>query len=277
MIPISQKVKHIINLTVRVYTEVREENWFQYISDYVKSIYSAINSRGFKILKEGQNENKFHSYSIIFQPDGKDYEFNHRILEFQIDLRDHPCNSEANGSVIRDYYIANELYDEMLAALRKIWRILDDLQKSDFNSFSALSQASIIKSTQLTVDVNLCTCDPDRLSVDLTGHEIGEHVLCDTDYATRAILGEFYDRGYDLGHIENNWPYSRKIYLDDGSWLEVNLSETACQVDSSFHDIEIRQGEYGIYNVFVNGNIFDNIWEAIDFATECICVEGENK
>lgn len=129
----------------------------------------------------------------------------------------------------------------------------------------------------LIINVKLCTAVSDKLSVDLDGSTLKEHVLSDIDYATRAILGEFYDREYDLVDSENHWPYSRKFYLNNGSMLEVNLSKTAHQVKLPFPDIGARRGDYGIYNVVVNDEKFDSIWEAIDFAIELICEEGENR
>lgn len=130
---------------------------------------------------------------------------------------------------------------------------------------------------KLTMNVSLCTIHADKLSVNLTGREITEHVLFDTDVATRDILNEFYSRGCDLKSTENNWPYSRKFHLDDGSLLEVNLSKAAHQVDSSFSDIRVNEDDYAIFDVSVNNKLFTNIWEAVDFAIETICEEGENK
>ena len=130
---------------------------------------------------------------------------------------------------------------------------------------------------KLTIDVSLCTIHPDKMAVNLTGQEITEHVLFDIDVAIKDILGEFYDRGCDLKSTENNWPYSKKFCLDDGSLLEVNLCKAAHQVDSSFSDIRVNEDDYAIFDVSVNNKLFTNIWEAVDFAIETICEEGENK
>ncbi len=129
----------------------------------------------------------------------------------------------------------------------------------------------------IVMNVELCTTGSDKLSVNLTGQEITEHVLFDIDVAIKDILGEFYDRGCDLKSTENNWPYSKKFYLDDGSLLEVSLSKTAHQVDSSFSDIRVNEDDYAIFNVSVNNKSFTNIWEAVDFATECIYEKGETR
>ena len=118
----------------------KSDEWLKQVNDLVRSIIGSMNGKKFKIIKACPS-NKSYTYYIRFQPSDKNGDLWDQELELQIELRDHASKTHAsvgeitNRFLVKTYYLEDKTYKDMLALMREIWRILDDLQNGDFSSF----------------------------------------------------------------------------------------------------------------------------------------------
>ena len=118
----------------------KTDEWLKEVNDIARSIIGSMQGRNFKIIK-AYPSHKSYTYYIRFQPTDTNGDLWDQILEFQIELRDHPSKSHTDlGQVsenllVKTYYLDDEQYKNAYALMQEIWRMLDDLQKGDFSSF----------------------------------------------------------------------------------------------------------------------------------------------
>ena len=96
--------------------------------------------RKFKILKAYPSK-KSYIYYIRFQPADKQGDLWDQELQLQIELRDHISDTHTDiGEVtpellVKTYYLNGKTERDIMSLMRDIFKILDDLEDGDFNSF----------------------------------------------------------------------------------------------------------------------------------------------
>ena len=108
----------------------------QIYEDFVESMISPMQARGFKIIKEYQS-NKSYAYYIDFYPVDKQ---GNLLDEIHVVFRiaDHDLSHGRQGAVsserfIKSFTINNLSYDKMLPFIKRIGIICDHLQEGDYD------------------------------------------------------------------------------------------------------------------------------------------------
>jgi len=120
----------------------KSDEWLQHVNDLARSIYGSMIARKFDVFK-AQPSKKSYTYYLAFRPADKDGNLWDRELGLQIELRDHMSSTHddigevTTKFIVKTYYLENKSYRDMSDMLREIWRILDDVQKGDFSSFTS--------------------------------------------------------------------------------------------------------------------------------------------
>lgn len=118
----------------------KSDEWLKQVNDIVRSIYSGMVARKFKILK-AKPSNKSYTYYFKFQPTDENGDLWDATLELQLELRDHVSTTHGDLSDVskdirfRTYYIEDNEYRNAMSMLKEICNIFDDLQKGDFSTF----------------------------------------------------------------------------------------------------------------------------------------------
>ena len=119
----------------------RQSNeWLKHVNDLARSIIGSMQGRKFKILKAYPSK-KSYTYYIRFQPADKQGDLWDQELQLQIELRDHISDTHTDiGEVtpelfVKTYYLNGKTERDMMSLMRDIFKILDDLENGDFNSF----------------------------------------------------------------------------------------------------------------------------------------------
>ena len=118
----------------------QSDEWLKHVNDLARSILGSMKGRKFNILR-AEPSNKSYTYYITFQPANKDGDIWEQDLELQLELRDHVSKTHSDlGAIsekliVRTYYLNGKTYSDMLAVLKEVWHILDELQEGNFESF----------------------------------------------------------------------------------------------------------------------------------------------
>lgn len=116
------------------------DSWLKHVNDLARSIIGSMQGRHFKILKAYPSK-KSYTYYIRFQPADKRGDLWDQELQLQIELRDHFSKTHTDiGEIapelfVKTYYLNGKNERDMMSLMKDIFRILDDLENGDFNSF----------------------------------------------------------------------------------------------------------------------------------------------
>ena len=118
----------------------RSNEWLKHVNDLARSIIGSMRGRKFKIVKAYPSK-KSYTYYIRFQPADKQGDLWDSELQLQIELRDHVSDTHTDiGEVtpelfVKTCYLNGKKERDMMSLMRDIFKILDDLEDGDFNSF----------------------------------------------------------------------------------------------------------------------------------------------